>query len=286
MKIALGTAAFGLDYGVANNSGRVRNTAVKEILAAASSLGIDVLDTATAYGCSEEVLGNNGVDEFKIVTKLPPSTDSNLKLFSWVNLCVNQSLANLKVDSLYGLLLHRPLELLESNGQAFYDALVDLKKQGLVQKIGISVYGPEDLAQLANFEFDLVQAPMNILDQRIKDSGWLTQMKANGVEVHIRSVFLQGLLLMTDEQRPDYFKPWRPLLSTYDAWIQEQGLTPLQACLGFLNSHTEIDKIVVGVNTAQQLQEIISASTTQTPPVPLSIQSTDQKLINPAKWVL
>lgn len=286
MKIALGTAAFGLNYGVANKSGRVPNTNVKEILETARSLGIDVLDTAAAYGCSEEVLGNNGVDKLKIITKLPLNTDSNPELSSWVNLCVNQSLENLKVDSLYGLLLHRPLELLTSNGQALYHALVDLKKQGLVQKIGISVYGPEDLAQLANFEFDLVQAPMNILDQRIKDSGWLAQMKANGVEVHIRSVFLQGLLLMADEQRPDYFKPWRSLLSTYHAWIQEQGLTPLQACLGFLNGHTEIDKIVVGVNTSQQLQEIISASTTQIPPVPVSIKAADQKLINPAKWVL
>ncbi|WP_412852671.1 aldo/keto reductase [Ectothiorhodospira shaposhnikovii] len=286
MKIALGTAQFGLDYGIANNTGRVSNLSVKKILEIARSLGVDVLDTAAAYGCSEHVLGNNGVDAFKVITKLPPIANSNHDLASWVSRCVNQSLANLKSDSLYGLLLHRPLELKNSNGRALYHALVDLKKQGAVQKIGISVYGPEDLAQLSNFEFDVVQAPMNVLDQRIKDAGWLTRLKENGVEIHIRSAFLQGLLLMADEQRPEYFKPWLPLLSTYDAWVQEQRLTPLQACLGFLNGHTEIDKIVVGVNTSQQLQDIISASTTQVPPIPESIKATDLKLINPALWVL
>jgi len=286
MKIALGTVQFGLEYGVANTKGRVPEETAQEILGLARELGVDTLDTAAAYGTSEEVLGRTGVDAFKVISKVPPGTEHLEKPANWVKRCIDQSLSNLRCDSLYGLLLHRPLDLLQSNGRELYDALVDIKRQGLAEKIGISVYGPDDLEKLAAFDFDLVQAPMNILDRRLKNSGWLEKLSKQGTEVHIRSAFLQGLLLMPAAQRPEYFKPWRSLFTEYDAWVAVQQLTPLQACLGYLNGHPEINKIVVGVDTPEQLREIVSAAKTPTPTVPDNIQTSDLNLINPGFWAL
>lgn len=286
MKIALGTVQFGLEYGVANTKGRVPEETAQDILGLARELGVDTLDTAATYGTSEEVLGRTGVDAFKVISKVPPGTEHLGKPANWVKRCIDQSLSNLRCDSLYGLLLHRPLDLLQSNGRELYDALVDIKRQGLAEKIGISVYGPGDLEKLAAFDFDLVQAPMNILDRRLKNSGWLEKLSKQGTEVHIRSAFLQGLLLMPAAQRPEYFKPWRSLFTEYDAWVAGQQLTPLQACLGYLHGHPEINKIVVGVDTPEQLREIVSGAKTPTPTVPDNIQTSDLNLINPGLWVL
>jgi aryl-alcohol dehydrogenase-like predicted oxidoreductase len=286
MKIALGTVQFGLPYGIANTTGRVPEKNAQEILRLARELNVDTLDTAAAYGISEEVLGRAGVDAFNVISKVLPGAEHIEKPASWVNRCIDQSLSNLRCDSLYGLLLHRPLDLLQSNGDELYAALVDIKRQGLVGKIGISVYGPDDLDKLADFDFDLVQAPMNILDRRLESSGWLEKLNKKGVEVHIRSAFLQGLLLMPAAQRPEYFKPWRKLLSEYDTWVAGQQLSPLQACLGYLNGRSEINKIVVGVDTPEQLRDIVSAANASIPPIPESIQVLDPNLINPVLWKL
>lgn len=286
MKIALGTVQFGLEYGVANAQGRVSRETAQEILAVARDLGVDILDTAAAYGNSEQVLGRAGIGDFKVVSKVPPGEVYTQAPGQWIANCIHQSLENLECNSLYGLLLHRPLELLEPNGEKLYAALLSAKQQGLVEKIGVSVYGPEDLEKLNHFHFDLVQAPMNILDRRLKNSGWLERLSLRGTEVHIRSAFLQGLLLMPDKRRPEYFAPWGTLLAEYDTWRKTKGLTPVQACLGYLSSHPEIDRIVVGVDAPAQLKEIVAAVGTSLPSLPEVLQTSDPGLINPALWKL
>jgi aryl-alcohol dehydrogenase-like predicted oxidoreductase len=286
MKIALGTAQFGQEYGVANTRGRVSEETAQNILNLARELGVNTLDTAAAYGISEQVLGRTGVDVFNVISKVPPGTEQIKNPASWVKRCIDQSLSNLGCSSLYGLLLHRPLDLLQPSGRKLYNALVDIKRQGLAKKIGISVYGPDDLEKLVAFEFDLVQAPMNILDRRLKNSGWLEKLSQQGIEVHVRSAFLQGLLLMPEAQRPEYFKPWRNLLAEYDAWVSKQQLTPLQACLGYLNGIPEINKIVVGVDTPEQLLEIVLGANLPITTVPEHIQTNDLNLINPGLWAI
>lgn len=286
MKIALGTVQFGVKYGVSNTTGRVGSGTVKEILQVARSLGVSTLDTAAAYGGSEEALGNAGVSGFKVISKVPPRSDGSESPADWVLKNVEKSLANLKSDSLYGLMLHRPLDLLQPNGADLYEALLSVKRQGLVEKVGASVYGPEDLNKLSSFVFDVVQAPMNVIDQRLASSGWLARLNKCGTEVYIRSAFLQGLLLMAQDQRPDYFQPWNALLAEYDAWVRGQRLSPLQGCLGYLNQYPEISKIVIGVETADQLREAVSAVGAAVSSVPESIQTDDLNLINPALWTL
>ena len=286
MMVALGTVQFGLRYGVANSVGRVSEDAAKDILHLASELGVDTLDTAAAYGNSEQVLGRIGVNRFSIISKIPPRVDNIESPSERVKRCVDQSLKNLQSDYLCGLLLHRPLELLEADGFELYDSLLNIKNQGLARKVGVSIYGPDDLEKLEAFDFDLIQAPMNILDRRLENSGWLDRLNKQGPEVHIRSAFLQGLLLMNEAERPEYFKPWRGLLRKYDAWVASQELTPLQACLGYLYNHSAISKVVVGVDTPVQLREIVEAANIPIPSPPESLQTDDQSLINPALWKL
>jgi hypothetical protein len=194
-------------------------------------------------------------------------------------------LGRLGVSNVYGLLLHRPEQLLERSGPDLIHALERLKQQGLVQKIGVSIYQPEELNRLCDvMEFDLVQAPLNVLDRRLTDSGWLARLKAQDIEVHVRSVFMQGLLLMPAALRPEKFMRWHKLWAEWDNWLASNKLDPVAACLGFVLSEPCVDKLIVGVESAAQLENIIMASAINSPSVPASISSLDIDLLNPARW--
>lgn len=286
-KLAIGTVQFGCSYGVSNKNGQVSIDSVKEILAYAQSAKIDILDTAIAYGDSEYCLGKIGVEHWKVVSKLselPTGVDNVQK---WAKDSLEGSLSRLKIPQLYGLLLHRPQQLLSQKGQEIYESLNLLKAEGLVNKIGISIYSPNELDELFDyFSFDLVQAPFNILDRSLEKSGWLSRLKSEGVEVHIRSIFLQGLLLMNSSTRPVYFDRWNPLWIEWEQWLLKSELNPLQACLSFVLSKSDIDRVVVGVDSLYQLQEILAARTVTFETVPDKLSSEDPDLINPARWQL
>lgn len=286
-KLALGTVQFGLPYGVANKQGQVSKLEVQSILSLAKDKGIKTLDTAIAYGESEEVLGLQNLHGFSVTSKLPEVPIECLDISGWVEQQIQASLRRLCVDSLDTLLLHRPVQLLELGGQKLYQAMIDLKERGIVNRIGISVYGPDELHRLiGEFDFDVVQAPMNIFDRRMETSGFLTLLKKAGIEVHIRSAFLQGLLLMSEDKVPTYFKPWAELLRTYHNWLNEHNISSLQACLSYLNQHPDIDRIIVGVDNVQQLKEIITAIDNPAQDIPVFLQSIDENLINPSRWRL
>ena len=197
------------------------------------------------------------------------------------------SLKRLRTDKLNDLLLHRPDQLLESNGEKIYKSMLRLKEQGMVDKIGVSIYGPDELSELIKrFDFDVIQAPMNILDRRMENTGMLKQLKKTGVAIHIRSAFLQGLLLMPSEKIPVYFTPWASLIKHYHHWLNQQGISPLQACLSYLNQYSDIDKIIVGVDSIWQLKQIAAAIDTPITDIPDCLQSVDEGLINPSRWQL
>jgi aryl-alcohol dehydrogenase-like predicted oxidoreductase len=284
-RLALGTVQFGLPYGIANRVGQVNRDEVAEILDHAHVAGVDTLDTAIGYGDSEVVLGEAGVGQWRIISKLPEIPEACMDIASWVQEEVTASLKRLKISKLGGLLLHRPEQLLGSQGDALYRALVDIRGQGRVEKIGVSVYSPDELdAFWSRYQFDLVQAPCNILDRRLISSGWLDRLRQAGVEVHTRSVFLQGLLLMDADHRPEKFNRWRSLWDEWYRWLADHKLTPLQACMGFVVSQPEIDRIVVGVDSLEQLREILnSIGATKIMP-PDNLMSEDQDLIIPSRW--
>lgn len=287
-RLALGTVQFGLNYGVANTAGQIDAAEAPNILRIARLSGMDTLDTAIAYGDSEAALGSQGVDSWKVVTKLPaiPSEcQSDAQVHRWVQEQVRGSLMRLGLERVHGVLLHRPEQLLGEQGQALSRALQGLKDQGLAAKTGISIYHPQELDVLAHaFEPDLVQAPLNILDQSLIYSGWAERLKAKGVEIHVRSTFLQGLLLMKPSERPAKFHRWHSIWQQWELWLEKNGLTPLQACLRYSLAVAQVDKVLVGVDNSAQLNTILSAAQGPLPPLPEWIMSVDADLVNPAKW--
>ena len=286
-KLVLGTAQFGLAYGLANETGKVSSDTVQQLLKVASAFNITMLDTAIAYGDSEQVLGLHNLAKFEITSKLPAVPSNCLNVEEWIVEQTVSSLKRLSTDKLNGLLLHRPDQLLESNGEKIYKSMLRLKEQGTVDKIGVSIYGPDELSELIKrFDFDVIQAPMNILDRRMENTGMLKQLKKTGVAIHIRSAFLQGLLLMPSEKIPVYFTPWASLIKQYHHWLNQQGISPLQACLSYLNQYSDIDKIIVGVDSIWQLKQIAAAMDTPITDIPDCLQSVDEGLINPSRWQL
>jgi hypothetical protein len=285
MKLALGTVQFGIHYGVANTGGRVSFVDARGVVNRARQLGMATLDTAVAYGDSEVVLGKIGVQTWNVITKLPavPKDCENVSL--WVKTQVIDSCKRLKLNRVHGLLLHRPDQLHKKFGDELYAALRSLKSEGLVNKIGVSVYGPTELDTLIDqYAFDLVQAPLNILDRSMVESGWALRLKSLGVEVHTRSAFLQGLLLMPKQKRPAKFDRWDGIWSEWERWLAETNLTPLQACLRYANGLDCIDAVVIGVDSVTQLNEVFAASTGQLPRLPNFAELEDGRLVNPATW--
>lgn len=287
MKLALGTVQFGLDYGVANESGRVTAQEAGAILERAQLCGMDTLDTAIAYGDSEAVLGQLDIGQWKTITKLPPVPDDCHDVAQWVYDQIQQSMKRLRVTQLYGVLLHRPAQLLERMGSALYAALQSIKSEGLTRKIGVSVYRPAELdALLGACAIDLVQAPLNLLDRGFVESGWASQLHDAGIEVHTRSAFLQGLLLMPPSQRPTKFNRWADVWNAWDHWLDRESLTPLQACLRYVTNLSMIDRVVVGVDTVKQLDQIVEAGVGEMACLPEFTALQDERLINPASWSL
>ena len=284
-RLSLGTVQFGMDYGIANSAGKVPCEEIGAMLEYARNNNIKMLDTAIAYGDSERRLGISGVDDFNVVTKLPEVPEGCDDIPGLFKKQILGSLSRLGVPKLYGVLLHKPEQLLEKNFSQIYDSLIDLKINGLVDKIGISIYSPTELLALEkNFSFDIVQAPFNLIDRRLESSGWLYQLKNKGVEIHTRSAFLQGLLLMSQDKIPLKFSPWKSLLENWHLWLRNNDVTAVEACLRFPLSFPEIDKVVVGSDNLEQLKMLSNVSNmTRVMGEPV-ISCDDENLINPGKW--
>lgn len=283
-RIALGTVQFGMAYGIANSFGQVQAHEVTNILSTARAAGIDTLDTAALYGASETVLGTAGAKSFRIVSKLPAVPEDCQNLEDWVRDQVMGCLRRLRTAKLYGLLLHRPGDLQCRYGDKLYNALVGLKVDNFVSKIGYSIYASDELdALFVSFPPDIVQAPFNVFDRRLRSSGWLERMSKSNVEVHVRSAFLQGLLLCSRGAVPRKFAPWADLFERWHAWCANNGVSQLDAALGHALSATGVDRVVVGVDSTAQLEQILASGRRISPPVPEEIQG-HGALINPSLW--
>ncbi len=287
-RLALGTAQFGERYGVANVCGQVDASAVAAILARAGEAGLDTLDTAVSYGNSESCLGQVGVSSWRVITKLPALPASLENVSEWVVAHVRGSRERLRIERLEALLLHKPSDVLGPHGRALLEALEALKARGSIGAAGVSIYDPSELNAIVRvWQPDLVQAPFNVLDRRLMRSGWLTRLRSAGVRVHVRSLFLQGLLLLPESRRPTWFGCWRALLDRWSDWCQRNETTALHAALAFVQGTPGIERLVVGVDSVEQLEGILAASSssgTRLPPEDLF--SDDPDLIDPSRWKL
>ena len=288
MKIGLGTVQFGLDYGISNSAGRVPPHAVDAILELALTQGVNLLDTASAYGAAEEVLGQSRAADrgFDIVTKLPPLPESApADVRAWVQREFDNSCKRLKTERVHGLMLHRAGDLLGDRGDAIWRALQVLRDAGRVHVIGASVYdGGEVDALLKRFDLSLVQVPINLLDQRLIQGGQLEQLKARDVEVHARSLLLQGLLLMEPDALSPHFDAARPMLHSLHDAAAEQGISVLQAALGFAATVPQLDRVIIGVTAVDELTTSLAALRGPGLPEYQAFALNAPSILNPALW--
>ena len=287
-KIAIGTVQFGIDYGI--NSGiKVEQNEVLKIVNLARKSGITLIDTAQLYGSSEKVLGNVNTVDFDIVTK-SRAFEQDIINENEANLVINDldhSLKLLKQKSLYAFLVHHGEDLLKPGGEMIFNILQILKEKGLVKKIGFSAYIDNQLIKIIErFDIDIIQLPMNILDNRLINNGLLNKLYSRGIEIHTRSVFLQGLLLMDMDKRPKYFDRWSNLWKFWYEWLTDNKLSPLEASIRYMISKPEISRVLVGVDNKDQLKNIINASDGNIPTIPEELTTDDPGLLNPGNWVI
>lgn len=289
MRLGLGTVQFGAAYGVSNKQGQVKAEEVHKILSLARNNDISVLDTAAGYGNAEEILGKNikGNEDFLIVTKTVSIREKKIDLnsVSLIKKGFQNSIRLLGQSSIYSLMVHQPQNLLSPGGEYLFDALVDLKESGLIKKIGVSVYTEQEItALLSRYAIDIIQVPINVFDQRLVHNGCLTELYNSGLEVHARSVFLQGLLLMNASEIPEHFNDHKPHHIRYLQALEESGISPLSGALGFFSTLHEISTVLIGVESSKQLQECIDASSIA-PKLDYSVfANKEPELIDPRLW--
>jgi aryl-alcohol dehydrogenase-like predicted oxidoreductase len=283
-KVALGTVQFGLDYGINNKKGQIPQKEVFEILHECIRSNINVLDTAHVYGDSEQVIGNfirKHSTQFKIISKLPECSPKD------VISTFESSLKKLAVDSLYGYMFHN-FQHYMANPET-WDILLKLKSEGRVKKIGLSLYSPSELEYIINknLKFDIVQVPYNVFDCRFEKH--FPTLKRRGVEVFVRSAFLQGLVFKKPSELDPYFSKMQYKIENLHSLASEIDIPLSSLCLNFVVLNEFVDKVVVGVDSNQNLQEIISSSkycsdVESVLPELRSFCEDDENMILPTNW--
>ena len=276
-KLGLGTVQFGQAYGVSNQRGQVPKEEAAAILERAAKAGVRLLDTAANYGEAETILAALGTSPFRVVTKTIGLSHG----LDQVIARARQSAQSLKADT---LLVHAANDLKGKDGEALWNALRQLKDEGVFRKIGVSVYAADDPEALVEqFRPDVMQLPFSLLDQRLLENGSLVRLKELGVEVHARSLFLQGLLFM--EELPAKLRRAGAHLERTRKTLADAHVTPLAAALGFVLARPEIAFGLVGVTSAAELDEIIAAAGQPVPRLDwASFALKDEVVLTPSLW--
>ena len=286
MKLALGSAQLGMDYGLLNNK-KINQKEFKKIEKLVLKSNIKFVDTANSYGDSEKIIGNSSLNKLKIITKIKIPILKKKKLEKWFSVQIKSSLKKLKTNQIYALLVHDYKDLLGDRGKRYLELLIDLKKKNIVKKIGISIYDPKELDLIKRiFKPDIVQAPFNVFDQRLKNSGWLNKLKKSNVEIYARSCFLQGLLLnysYTNSIKKS-FATYKNYLDLWFHWCRINKISSLKACLAFLKQQKNIDYLIIGFDNLNQLKEIVKNFNQKSISIPDIFNNINLNLIDPRKW--
>jgi aryl-alcohol dehydrogenase-like predicted oxidoreductase len=271
-KVGLGTVQFGLPYGISNTEGQTKREEVHDILQLAKENKISVLDSASAYGNAEEVLGKFDLSHFKVVSKFMPEA-KGISLESQFE----QSLKKLNINKLFAYLAHRPLELIQERQS--WEYLLHLKKEGVVSKIGFSLNEPFELSLLLDKGFipDLIQVPYNYFDRRFEPQ--IKELKKKGCEIHTRSSFLQGLFFMETATLNSHFDQVKPEIEKLQSKV---SFLP-GALLQFVTQQPFIDKVIIGVQNQQQLKDNLKGllKAEKLPDLEISVS---EKILIPSLW--
>lgn len=251
----MGTAAFGQAYGISNSKTLSTSKEIHSILEYCLENGINTLDTAKSYGDSEKILGENGIENFLVVTKI--FCERNYKKGE-LELKVRTSLKRLRIRKCHGILIHNEVALQGPQGGVIASELRALVELGLTEKIGFSTYDPKEAdITLSKFQLDLVQIPMNLFDRRAVEGGFIEKWSLNRTEVHLRSVFLQGLLLKepVTTQKKSATIPVDEC-TKYINICRSSRINPLDACLSYVFKNAPGARVVVGPTSTQEMKEI------------------------------
>ena len=283
MKLVIGSAQLGMNYGLFNNK-KISRKEFKNIEKLILKSKINFIDTATSYGDSENIIGNSKLKNLHIITKIRLPNKKNIYFKNWASKEIAKSLHRLKIKKIYGVLIHDCKYLLGKFGKKYLFSLQELKKKKIIKKIGISVYDVAEIEKIWKFwKPDLVQVPFNPLDNRILDSGWVNILKRFKVKIFARSIFLQGLLINEDNSFK-INKEYKNLLSKFKNWCYKNNISLLQGCLHFTKQFKKIDYLVVGFNNYNQLKEIIDVFKKKQIIIPKKFSTKKINLIDPRKW--
>lgn len=291
MKYCIGAAQFGLDYGLTNEFGKMPLAKVRSLLEyAQQKTPFDMIDTAHLYGDSESVLGRSlsHPSPFAIMTKSPYFEHETIKQADRQHLkdCLNASLRLLDQPSLYAYMIHRGTDLLKPNAEYIIECLELYKDKGLIGKIGISAYDENEVQDVLHLfpQIELVQLPINLLDQNFFQSGALDDMQATGIEIHARSIFLQGLILADPNELAERFNPLKPaLLAIHEAAVSLQT-TPLALCINYIKK-IGVDGCIIGMSCQEDLVEINHSLKFDFPELDYSqFAVVSEPLLKPSNW--
>jgi aryl-alcohol dehydrogenase-like predicted oxidoreductase len=288
-KIELGSAQWGSAYGVSNTIGKTNYREISDILSIAYSNGIRIIDTAPIYGDLKNSISEQNLKKFELITKTPKFCKSiiNQQDITELKSSFCNSLNTFKKSQFYGALVHHAPDLLAEGGKYIADALNDFKEKGKLKKIGVSIYDSKNLDIICDrLRPDIIQLPINVIDQRFIKDGTIQYLKKKGIEIHARSIFLQGLLLMPHLSMPAYFNQWKNILSTWQKACHDQNFNFLQAALNFVFNIKEIDYYLIGFENSTQLSECISNLNFKKKFDANDLNCFDVDLINPTNWKL
>ena len=263
-KLCLGTAQFGMKYGINNQIGRQpRYEEIFQIMDYAISQGIEVFDTASVYGQSEKILGEyikarpGFLNKVSFISKLAPNiVKSKDNIYKNIKTEVEMSLSHLGISRLKGFLLHEAGDIYN---QAVIEALLKIKSEGLIENIGVSIYDMiHGEAAIKAGCIDYIQLPYSVLDQRGEKEGFFKRAHLAGITIFIRSAFLQGLLLMEPDKVPDYLSEVKPYLERLDFILKKYGYTRYEGAVGFVKNCSVVSYIVFGVDTKKHLEKFLN----------------------------
>ncbi len=281
-KIILGTAQFSNDYGITNKQKLTKHN-INEIIKEARNFQINMIDTAPDYKDVERKLGLHNLMNFKVISKISLNDKNSLSDFKKVENNILSSLKNLRVNKLYAILVRNPLNILKN--KSLLNKILLLKEKGLVEKLGFTLYNPDELDKLYNlFKPDIVQIPHSIIDNRFDKKGWINKMHEDNVEIHVRSVFLQGVLIEEFSNLPKFFLQYKEYFFKFHSWLKENKISKLEACLNHSLKDNRISKIVVGINSKNNLNEVIKVKYLKKIEFPVWLSNNDLNLIMPSRW--
>jgi aryl-alcohol dehydrogenase-like predicted oxidoreductase len=263
-KLCLGTAQFGLRYGITNVAGKVSEHEVARLLLKIGGAGFRWIDTAQSYGNAEAILGRNlpTGHRLNIINKLSAQPQ---EVFSAEDVSVWEgrfqlSLQRLGTQTLDSLLLHSTSELRKPGGSYLLDWLLGLRQRNLVKRLGVSIYSAADLQYVNSDLLDLVQLPLSLFDQRLLHDGTVARLRVRGTAIHARSLYLQGLLLSPVVEWPH----WVPVgvrahHQALEALANQKGCLLIDLALGFAQAQQDLEAVVLGICSLDELSDLQKA---------------------------